>query len=175
MTIGAIVVVAAVAGFLVVKQVQSQPGRNIQLMAGAQTHINKADRHAAYNSKPPTSGPHWNLAGEAPVGWGISKEPIPDEAQIHNLEHGGVMIQYKCSDCPDLVAQLEGFYERWWPENRLPLFPSSSKLVVAPYSDMPSKIALTAWGRIDTMDDYDEPRMIRFIEAWRGKGPEQVP
>ena len=34
----------------------------------------------AYNTKPATSGPHWNLAGEAPVPWGIYKDPIPDEA-----------------------------------------------------------------------------------------------
>lgn len=173
LTVGAIVVVAGLIGFFVVRQVQAQPGRNVPLQG--QQHINKGDRHAAYNSTPPTSGPHWNLPGEAPVSWGVYKEPIPNEAQIHDLEHGGVMIQYNCRDCPELVAQLEEFYERWWPENRLPLFPNSSKLIVAPYYDMPSKIALTAWGRIDTMDAYDEPRMIRFIEAWRGKAPEQVP
>lgn len=173
--VGAALIVAGGIAAFVIGRVQAQPGKAVQLMAGAQTHIGKTDPLPKYNSKPPTSGPHWNLPGEAPVGWGIYKEPIPDQVQIHNLEHGGINIQYNCSDCPELVQQLEEFYDRWWPANKLPLFPNSSKLIVAPYPDMPSHIALTAWGRIDTMDAYDEDRIIRFIEAWRGKAPEQVP
>jgi hypothetical protein len=139
-----------------------------------QQHIGKSEAHVPYNSQPPTSGPHWNIAGEAPVAWGVYKEPIVDEAQIHNLEHGGIMIQYNC-ECPELVAQFEGFYSRWTPENRIPMFPSSTKIIVAPYKDMESRIALTAWGRIDTFQEYDEARIIKFIEAWRNKGPELTP
>jgi hypothetical protein len=33
---------------------------------------------------------------------------------------------------------------------------------------MPPKIALTAWTRLDTMDEFDEGRITRFIEAYRG-------
>lgn len=164
-----IAIAAGVAWFLV-RTVQDQPGRSVRILG--QQHVAKGEQHIGYNSKPATSGPHWNIAGEAPVAWGIHKEQVADEAQIHNLEHGGVIISYNCRDCPDLVQQLEGFYDRYVPANTLPLFPNSSKIIVAPYYDMPSKIALTAWGRIDTLDGYDEPRIIRFIEAWRGKGPE---
>ena len=169
-----IVAIGAAVGFFVVQRVQSQPGKLVSIQG--RDHINKGDRHVTYNAKPPTSGPHWNLPGEAPVSWGVYKEPIPDEAQLHNLEHGGVMIQY-CRDCPDLASQLEEFYERWWPTNKLPLFPNSSKIVVAPYDGIQDgrRIALTGWGRIDTFDEYDEPRMIRFLEAWLNKGPEPVP
>jgi hypothetical protein len=99
--------------------------------------------------------------------------PIPDEAQIHNLEHGGIMVQRSC-DCPELVAQLQEFYSRWTPAHRLPSYPQSSKIVIAPYPGMQSRIALTAWGRIDTLDAYDEERIVRFIEAFRDHGPEAV-
>jgi hypothetical protein len=85
------------------------------------------------------------------------------------------MIQYNCRDCPELVAQLEDFYNRYTEANKLPLFQNSTKIIVAPYYDMPSRIALTAWTHIDTMNDYDEERMIRFIQAFRDKGPEAVP
>ncbi len=27
---------------------------------------------------------------------GISRSPIPNELQVHNLEDGGVMVQYNC-------------------------------------------------------------------------------
>ncbi|HZT07452.1 MAG TPA: DUF3105 domain-containing protein [Chloroflexota bacterium] len=167
----AIAVIAAVS-FIVVKSVQAQPGKPVPNQG--QTHIDKGAAHVAYNSKPPTSGPHWNIAGEAPVDWGIYDTQIPDEAQVHNLEHGGIMIQYDC-DCPDLVAQLKDFYNRYVPTHKLPLFPNSSKIVIAPYKGLPAKITLTAWTRIDTMDDYDEARITRFIEAWRDKGPEAAP
>lgn len=151
----------------VVRSGQGEPGRRIAIMGA--NHIGKGQGHVPYNSKPPASGPHWSIAGEAPVPWGIYKEPIPDEAQIHNLEHGGVMIQYNCRDCPELVASIETFYNTWVPDNRLPLFPASSKIVVAPYYDMPTRIALTAWGRVDAMEEWDPARVIRFVEAYRSK------
>ena len=171
---GAVAIGAVVAlGLFLVAMSKNQPGRVVPILG--RDHIDKGQQHVAYNSKPPTSGPHWNIAGEAPVPWGIYKEPIPDEAQIHNLEHGGVTISYNCRDCPELVSQIEDFYTRWTDANRLPMFPNSTKVVVAPYYDMSNKIALTAWGHIDTFDQFDEQRVIRFIEAFRNKGPETTP
>jgi len=41
-------------------------------------------------------------------------------------------------------------------------------VVLAPYPPMKPKIALTAWSRIDAFDDFDERRIVRFIEAYRG-------
>jgi hypothetical protein len=149
------------------------PGRPVEIQ-GVE-HLNKGEPHAPYNSKPPTSGPHWSILGEAPVPWGIYQEVIPDEAQIHNLEHGGVMIQYNCRDCPDLIAQLERFAREYVTAHPLPRYPQSAKLVVAPYYDMPSRVALTAWGRIDMLDGYDEARIARFVDAYRDQGPEAVP
>lgn len=166
--IGVAVLVVAAIGAVIAQQVRGQPGRFVQIQGAS--HINKGESHPPYNSRPPTSGPHWSIAGEAPVPWGVYKDPIPDEAQVHNLEHGGVMIQYSCRDCPELVTQLEGLYQRYTSANPLPMFPGSTKVVVAPYYDMPDRITLTAWGRIDTFNDYDEQRIIRFLDAFREKG-----
>jgi hypothetical protein len=33
---------------------------------------------------------------------------------------------------------------------------------------MKPKIALTAWTRIDTLEAFDEARVTRFIETYRG-------
>jgi hypothetical protein len=33
---------------------------------------------------------------------------------------------------------------------------------------MEHQIALTAWGRIDSFNGYDEARIVRFIEAFIG-------
>jgi hypothetical protein len=143
------------------------PGRAVSDQGNA--HLQSpGSPHEPYNSDPPTSGPH--VRWVAP--WGVHKAPVPLEVQVHNLEDGGVVIQYNC-DCPDLVAKLETF----------PLHPAvtsipramfrhgdqtGSRLVVAPYPAMKHKIALTAWGRIDTMDHYDETRILQFIKAYIG-------
>jgi hypothetical protein len=111
-----------------------------------------SDSHIPYNSTPPTSGPHLSYIAK----WGVSKTPIADELQVHNLEDGGVMIQYNCQNCDVLVARLEKFADKY------------NKVIVAPYPKMKTPIALTAWGRIDTMDQPDEARIERFIKAYMG-------
>lgn len=175
--VGLGVAILAVIGVIVLRsnQTAGQPGRGV-VNQGTQ-HVGKGQEHTAYNSKPATSGPHWSISEEAPVPWGIYKDPIPDEAMVHNLEHGGIAIQYNCRDCPDLAEKLAEFYRQYTsaPVNRLPLYPQSTKIVIAPYYDMSTRIALTAWNRIDAFDTYDEDRITRFVDAWRDKGPEKIP
>ena len=43
-----------------------------------------------YDSFPPTSGPHYPQW----VTWGAYGKPLPEIAAVHNLEHGGVIVQY---------------------------------------------------------------------------------
>jgi len=39
-------------------------------------------------------------------------------------------------------------------------------VILAPYPGLKEKIALTAWSRIDKLDDFDEDRIVGFIEAY---------
>ncbi len=110
--------------------------------------------HFPYNSDPPTSGPHVGPIAE----WGIHAAPIPKELQVHNLEDGGVLVQYNCPEgCSDLVEKLQAIVSRY---NR--------QVILAPYPGMDRRIALTAWGRIDKFDEFDEQRILRFFKAYRG-------
>ena len=112
-----------------------------------------------YNSTPPTSGAH------APswVQCGIYTEPIQDEFQVHNLEHGFVLLQYNTEDSALItestsVAQvLDG-----WP----------NYFIVAPYPEMEHTIALTAWGVTEYMETVDPSDIEAFVNAYRGRGPE---
>jgi len=109
--------------------------------------------HIPYNSDPPTSGPHTSYLAR----WGIHGQPVPKEEQVHNLEDGGVIIQYNCPEgCPDLVEKLAPIVRRY------------ERLVVAPYPGMDRQIALTAWRRLDKFDGFDEQRIVRFIDAHIG-------
>jgi hypothetical protein len=127
-------------------------------------HIPEGEEHVPYNSNPPTSGPHYGYT--AP--WGVSREPIPPEVQVHNLEHGGVLLQYNC-DCPDAIALLERFAN---PDTGYP-----TKVIAAPNPTMPTEIAFTAWGRIWTMSaaELSEARVSAFLEGYVDRGPEFIP
>lgn len=137
---------------------RDEPGQAVR--DAGRTHIADDARGTGYTSDPPTSGPHW--ASVAP--WGVHQEPVPNELQIHNLEHGGVIMQYSCDDCPDIKAELEGLANS-----------CNVKLITAPRPDMEHLIAVTAWNRILTLDEMDREQIVRFINAWADKGPERFP
>jgi hypothetical protein len=147
------VVAAAIVGYFAYKSAADLPG--ISMPDQGNLHIQTVNEpHVPYNSDPPTSGPH--LPYLAP--WGIHTEPISKELQVHNLEDGGVVVQYHCpSACPELVEKLKGIVQKY-----------DHQVVLAPYPGMKNRIALTAWTRIDTFDELDEARIQRFIRAYRG-------
>ena len=153
MFIGTAVAIAAalVVAYFAYRAQANLPGR---VMADqGNLHIQSATiPHEPYNSDPPTSGPH--LPYIAP--WGVHVRPVPLELQVHNLEDGGVVVQYNC-ECPELVGQLRDIVKKY-----------ERNVLLAPYPTMKSKIALTAWTRIDTLDEFDGKRITRFIEAYRG-------
>jgi hypothetical protein len=95
-----VVAAAAVVGYFAYRAQANLPG--VQFPDQGNLHVAGPDTpHEKYNSDPPTSGPH--LPYIAP--WGVHTRPIPRELQVHNLEDGGVVVQYNC-DCPDIVAKL---------------------------------------------------------------------
>ena len=148
-----VLVSAAIVGYFAYRAGADLPGIRFEDQGNA--HIQMiGEPHAPYNSDPPTSGPH--LPYIAP--WGIHTEPIARELQVHNLEDGGVVIQYRCATpCPDLVAKLGEIARRY-----------ETQVLLAPYPGMRTRIALTAWTRLDAFDAFDEACIVRFIRAYRG-------
>ena len=135
--------------------VPSGPGEKIADQG--RDHVVQGQEHPEYNSKPATSGWHYNLP-IAPVEWGIYDDFVEDEYLLHNLEHGGIGIHYDCPDgCADLVDNLERLVNRSLAENL--------KVVLSPYPGMDTRIVITAWHFLDGFDEYDEGRIIDFIET----------
>jgi hypothetical protein len=143
---------------------QDGPGR--KLPDRGQEHVAQGTK-ITYQEYPPSSGKHWPVW--AP--WAIYKDAVPEEVFVHNLEHGGIVILYNCATpCPDLVRQLEETF---------PALPKSkfghAKVVVSPNPRVKGRLALLAWTRIDDLDRFDRDRIVRFVQAWQDKGPEDVP
>ncbi len=147
-----------------------QPGEPVPLQGNL--HIQSpGSPHPPYNSNPPTSGPHVPYLAK----WGIHEVPITLELQVHNLEDGGVIIQSDCTDCAELVDRLKQLVLQYRKKGQSERAQTGMKhrsryerLILAPYPGMGITIALTAWGRIDRLDEYDEDRIKRFVEAYAG-------
>lgn len=116
----------------------------------------------AYNSNPPTSGPHF----ANPAEWGVYREEIPDQVLIHNLEHGGIWISYRPGVASSTVERLEAIAKDY-----------GRKIIMAPRSANDSDIALAAWNHLDKFSaaEFSEEHIREFIKAYRNKGPEFVP
>ena len=115
-------------------------------------HIPEGGSHPPYSSSPPTSG--WHLDRWAP--WGIKTEPLPPELFIHNMEHGGVILHYRCPDgCPEEVEKMRKIVQ----DSRI------DELILMPNPDMESRFALTAWNWLLTMEEYDDDRAREFVNS----------
>jgi hypothetical protein len=110
--------------------------------------------HAPYRTEPPTSGPHlpWIIAT------GVYRAAIPEELQVHLLEHGNVLVQYPV-DAPERLRQQLEAIVRMRPD----------KVVVAPYPKLRGGVALTAWQRLELLPGYDRPAIERFVTALAGR------
>jgi Protein of unknown function (DUF3105) len=119
-----------------------------------------------YDSLPPTSGPHF----AATIATGIYSSPIPDGFTVHALEHGHIDIQYAPNLPADQIADLTRIAKRYGDD-----------VVLAPYPELRAGIALTAWGRIELLDHYDQNSIATFVERLRGRydhgwtGPDECP
>lgn len=152
LVVGAVAVLSSMAE-------ASAPGVAVPIQG--QEHIALGQSHPPYNSDPPTSGWHYPTSLAA----GFYEEPHPDELLVHNLEHGHVVISYDCgklADCAQAKEQLRGIFDRY----------DGWKVTVVPRENVDAAIALTAWGRIDKLDGFEEARITAFIDAWRDRGPE---
>ncbi|MDH4228209.1 MAG: DUF3105 domain-containing protein [Nitrospirota bacterium] len=112
--------------------------------------------HPPYNSNPGTSGPHTPYT--AP--WGVSKVSIAPEVFIHNLEHGGIVIGYRCpKGCPEQVSELTKWAEKY------------PMVIVTPIATLDAPVVLAAWVHTLSLERLDEPgrrAMQAFFDEFHG-------
>lgn len=118
----------------------------------------------SYHTNPPSSGDHY----ADPANFGVYDHEIPDEAAVHNLEHGGIWISYK-PDIPEIA------------KNKLvKIAKSNTKVILTPRSKNDSTIALVSWRRIYKMEvsadgSFPEDIVQNFILKYKNTAPERVP
>lgn len=122
-----------------------------------QEHIDPAAPLPAYNSVPPTSGPH----APTPAPCGIYRQPVPDIFSVHSLEHGAIVIQYPVGTDSTTTDALESFARD-----------AGTHVIVAPREDQQGEIAATAWTR-KLVIPPDLNGLAEFYARYAQNGPER--
>jgi len=123
-------------------------------------HVARDKAHLAYNSNPPTSGPHW--AGVA--GAGIKDEPVPDELVLHSMEHGAAVVWYREGLEQSEIDKITEAFNN-----------SSGKKIMLARKDLDVPVALTSWGYLLKLQTVDEVKIKEFIETNNDRAPEKAP
>ena len=136
-------------------------------------HVTSLPKGFKYNTEPPTSGLHYPLT----ILWGMYDAPVDRLREVHNLEHGGIVIHYGPRVPKGTVQELADFYRA-----------DPNALVIAPLASLGNKISIAAWtfdlgrlnergyegeGRLAIMPKFDEGVFRAFVDEYRGKGPER--
>jgi hypothetical protein len=148
-------------------ELQSTRGR------GVQTHTESLDERVDYKDNPPTTGRHYQVPAEDGV---YAGNPPQDEALVHGLEHGRVIVWVKPTVPRDARATIRAMVED-----------QDYLMMLVQRREMPYAIAATAWnaepapggtGRTLGCDEWS-PEVIDALRAFRdehvGNGPEPFP
>lgn len=143
----------------------SLPGERFRSQGNA--HIGTSAPTPNYNSNPPTSGPHYATI----AGWGNYEagdlNELRDELLVHNMEDGGVIMWYLVGSDEESEARLNAL-EQALAQAERDNGESYRRVVVAPREEMPSTYALTAWTRLQRMDEIDQEAVSAFVQAYEG-------
>ena len=137
-----------------------------QVQVQGKFEIEPGEPHAPYNSFPPTSGWYYPV-DTGDIVWGARDEPIVEEVQVSYLVRGAVLVQYNCAiECPNLVRNLERVVDKY-PE----------AVILAPYENMASTVALTAWGWQDNFaeNEFSEATGQRLHSDAHRPGARRLP
>jgi hypothetical protein len=123
----------------------------------AVSHFNRNADHEAYNSNPPTGGPH---EFDAPTP-GYYKNGLRDEEAVHGLEHGYIWISYTSAVDEETFDKLRAIQKR-----------NPGSVMLSPRDGNDSPIVLASWGRLLNMDEFDEATINTYIKNYINQSPE---
>lgn len=123
----------------------------------SQRHLGKGEYGISYPQSPPVGGAHSQVWLKCQV----YTAELPKVNVVHSLEHGGVWITYLPTATPAVVAQLAQLVGL-----------NKEYVLVSPYAGQDSPIVLTAWGAQLKVSTPTDPRILEFVRAYAGSGPE---
>lgn len=136
---------------------------------GVGRHIAQG-RELPQRNRPPSSGLHYG--GSAP--YTVSATPIPAGNWIHNLEHGGIVILYRC-DAQQTCGEAASRVRSEVSDVARPGAFGQVKIVGSPYQEIETQFTAVAWGRTLPLDEFDPDQLLAFYDRYVDRGPERAP
>lgn len=157
--------VLAGVGYAIIDAVRFRPGESTPDYGRQHVQGGTSLNHPTY---PPASGTHYFET----ISWRFYDMPVPPGNWLHNLEHGGVVLLYKCpadqAECDTLRRQLRGLHDSLPPSSQS----RSVKLVSAPDDAIDTTIMALAWTRRLRLEAFEEEQIRGFYQAFVDRGPE---
>ena len=153
-----VLVLIGIGAFLAIREA-NKPGKSVSLMAVRNHLPDNTPSSVAYNTDPPTNGPHTNSLPE----FKVYTEPITKELSVHGLEDGGVIINYRPDLAKETVDKLASIATSY-----IQVPGGRGNVIMTPYPGLSNPIVLTTWGRMDQLDTLDEARIRRFVDEYVG-------
>lgn len=131
------------------------------------THVTEgSDVH--YCTEPPSSGNHYPVWAN----YTTYDRPIAPGYLVHDLEHGAVVITYRCaSSCPDIASQLQAVVDSHGLD---PICSDgiAARLVLAPDPNLDVAVAAAAWTWTYRATCVDAASLRAFMNGHYGQGTE---
>ena len=148
---------------------QPQLGIEASSEGGIGSHVAQ-DAVLTHRNRPPSSGVHYPSA----AAYRASVDPIAPGNWIHNLEHGAIVVLYRCAD-RDSCSAAAGQLQREVIGVAAPARFGEVKIVGTPFADLDSAFTAVAWGRTLPLDRFDATQILAFYDRYVGRGPENAP
>lgn len=125
-----------------------------------------------HTSYPPVGGNHYPIWAafqeyDAPVPWGFL---------LHSLEHGAVVVAYRCEDeasCT-LADELRAILDERPDDSLCAGHGSRNRMILVPDPELSEPIAAVSWGRMYTATCLDAESLHAFIDVAYGNAREDL-
>jgi hypothetical protein len=144
----------------VIRTVSGEPGLHVPIGSTIE-----------WSTNPPATGMHYPIWAR----WDHHYTALDRGYWVHNAEHGGVVLLYRCPEgCPDVVDALLGVARSFATDGTCEAPVRNRLLVVAdPLLPAEVQVAAVGWNAIYTASCFD-PYVETFARARYRKAPEDL-
>lgn len=165
-----LLIATALAFLLAFSEARAQQGQPMppDVPEGVEFYENEGHGHnpegtrSFYKTDPPTSGPHdprWLPPSVYEAG-----ETRP-ELLVHNLEHGNIVLYFDRSALSESEV-------KWLKDVTNQYLGQWDGMLMVTREDKAHPVIVTAWRAILRLKVLDKEKVLQFVEAFRGRGPE---
>lgn len=126
------------------------------------THF-PTDTELQWSANPPHSGNHWPMWAS----WGEHASTLEREFWVHNLEHGGIVLSYRCGGGCDAQVEILRTVMRMRPQLRI---------LLTPDPELPTDgFAAISWTWVYGSASPDLDTLLCFVDQHENHAPEDIP